>query len=599
MSFKEGLMSSSMTISGIASGLDVNAIIDATISANSTRLNNYKTNQTLYNRQQSAYKTIETKLRSFDSTIQTLTDSKMIYAFDLFDRKNIEASDNSVANVSVGQGAQNGTTEIEVLSLATPPKMEIANFAKPITSQANLRDIGVIEEEFGFAFVTDKGGITISATVTAEDTLENYVKKLNEQIEEDETLSGEITLSVDENGVPTFDFSGVSGGSLNPVMTVGSSKSNFADVFGLEKVGDTLVGKPKNALDMNGKLSDNGAGIVGLGSMTLPETINIGGFEIEITEDMTLKQLMNKVNDKAECQVSMSYDQTSNTMVFKAKDEFYSDYIYFSGNAFLSGLGITDSNGVVDTSKQIKRQNGEIKVNGKSVSIKSNKVTAAETGLQGVTINLKSTTDPTEPLKVSVSDNTQDLTKAIENFVGAYNALKSTIDQYTYVDLEAAADDTKTDTTGCLSNDYSLNTILTTLSSKITGTVVDDNLAYKAMPVIGFSMKDGELTFDKDKFLNAFNTNPEDVKALIVGTKDSKVTGVLETVRKQVKDYLERESGFFAIKSSSLATSIKDLNSSIISEEKRLEEQRQRLVKQYSQLDSLMSKYQSQSAYLS
>ena len=592
-------MSSSMTISGIASGLDVNAIIDATISANSSRLYKYQENQTLYNQQQSAYKTIETKLTSFDSTIQTLLDCKMIYAFDLFDRKTIEASDKSVANVSVGQGAENGTTEIEVLSLATPPKMEISNFAKPITEKVNLRELGVIEEEFGFAFTTDKGGITIAATVTAEDTLENFVKKLNEEIAENETLSGQITVSVDENGVPTFDFSGVSGGSLNPVMSVGSSKSNFADVFGLQKVGDTLVGQAKSALNMDGKLSDNSTGIIGLGAMNLPETINIGGLEIEVTEDMTLRQLMNKVNDKAECQVTMSYDQTSNTMTFKAKDEFYSDYIYFSGKSFLSDLGLTDANGIVDTSIQTKRQNGEIKVNGKTVTIKSNKVTAAETGLQGVTINLKSTTDPTEPLKVSVADNTDELTKAIDNFVGAYNALQKTIDQYTYVDLEAATDESKTDTTGCLSNDYSLKSILTTISSKITGSVIDNNISYKAMPVIGFTMKDGELTFDKDKFLNALNTNPEDVKALMIGTKDGQITGILETTRKQVKDYLERESGFFAIKSSSLTKSIKDLNSSILAEEQRLEEQRQRLVKQYSQLDTIMSKYQSQSAYFS
>ncbi len=586
------MTSSVATFGGMASGLPVNDLIDATIAANSVRLNTYKKDKDTASKQQTAYNTIKTKFSSFNSTLQKVLDSRMIYAFDLFDRKKTEVSDNSVATVSTSKGAMTGSIELSVNRLATPPQVTISNVGGAITSNVNLYELGVIDEDFSLAFETPSGGVTITASVVSGDTLNSYVAKLNQKISESGTLTGNITVNVDATGVATLDFSGISGGTLNTQSPFANSKSNLADVFGLEVSGNTLVSKPKSILNLDGKIADNSVGFRNFGVQTVPSTISIGGVKIEITADTTLRQVMNKVNETANSQVKINYDTTSNSLTFKGKDDFYSDYVYFSGNSFLTDLGLTNASGVVDTSVQTRRTAGEIEINGKTIAIKSNKVTAAETGLTGVTINLKSVSDPEEPVKVAISDNTDDLTKALDDVVGAFNAIKKTVDSYTYVKIDSTDEKAEADK-GVLANEYTIESMLSSLQTKLM-TPVNDNLSYKALAVIGFSTENGELKFDKSKFLNALSDSPEDIKKLLVGSKEDDTTGLLGSVQDLLDQYLDVEKGFFVTKANSLSENVKNLNKSITEEEARLEQQRLRLVKQYSDLDSTVSKYQSQ-----
>ena len=596
--------SSVATFAGIGSGLPVQQLIDATINANSTRLNSYKTNVSTTTKQQSAYKTVQAKYSSFDTTLQKVIDSKMIYAFDLFDRKSVTVSDNSVASVSVGQGALSGSAEIKVNSLAKPPLTTVSDFAGPITARIDLSQLGVIGGALAFNFQTAAGGVSIESDVVAGDTLTSYMAKVNQAITTsndglvDTTtgkvhasgLGGAITYNVDATGTLSFDFSGVTGGTLNTDTPFSQSKSNFPDVFGLTTTADpnVLTGVPKSSLNLDGKLSDNTVGIKALGTLTLPETINIGGLDIEVTTDTTLRSIMNAVNESTACQATMKYDQTNNTMTFKAKDDFYSDNIYFSGKAFLSDIGVTKPSGVVNIANQTKRQPGEIVLDGKTISIKSNKVTAAETGLTGININLTSVTKVDEPLKISVSDNTTDLITAMKDVVGSFNAMAKTVSDYTYVNID-------TGDAGALKSDYSISSMQTTLQM-IMMTPVTDNASYKALSLIGITTDNGNLKLDETKFLNALSDNSSDVKKLLIGNKDKTVKGVFEKVQEQIKIYNDSQSGFFATKATSLSRSIKDLNKSITEEQSRLDQERARLVKQYSNLDSMMSQYQSQAS---
>lgn len=595
------------TFSGMGSGLPVDQLIEATMAQNSTRLNKYQEDQTLYTKQKSAYSTIKTKYSSFDSALQKVIDSKLIYAYDLFDRKSVDISDKSVATVSTGKGAVSGSTEIKVNSLATPAQVSLTNLGSPISSGISLNDIGVIDGSFALSFIKDDGtAVNVSADVTIDDTIDSYMAKLNKALlkdsdDKDTGLSGSISYNVDANGVFTLDFSTVEGGVLNPKNPYPKSKSNFADVFGFtQNAGSTtLTSKPVSSLNLDGKISDNSIGLLGFdaSTLTLPETINIGGLDIEVTADTTLRQIMNKVNEESDCQVKMGYNQTTNTMTIKGKDDFYSDNIFFSGKALLSGLGLTDENGVVKTEIQTQRKAGEIVVDGKTIAIRSNKVTAADTGLTGVTINLKSVTPSDEPLTISISDNTDDLTNALQAVVDAYNAIVTSVDGYTYVDTSEDSEDTSK-SSGILSNDYTIKSMQTTMSMMMM-TPVDSKLTYKSLSLIGFSTSDGKLALDKTKFLNALSDNPTDVKTLLVGTKDKTVTGVFENLKAQIKQYMDYDTGFFATKSNSLTSSIDNLNKSIEAEQRRLDAQRTSLVKQYSNLDAIMSKYQAQSASFS
>jgi flagellar hook-associated protein 2 len=593
------------TFSGLGSGLPVDQLISATMAQYSTRLNKYNKDLDTANAQKSAYSTIKTKYSSFESAVQKILDSKLMYSYDLFDKKKIDLSDSSIASVATSKGAATGTIEVKVNKLATPPQVSISGLGSPITANVKLADIGIVDAPFSLAFIKDDGtGVSVTAPVYADDTLTTYMARLNDSIAKDSDgkatgLGGSVSYNVDSNGVVTLDFSGVTGGKLNTTNPYPNSQSNFADVLGLAPSADgtKLVSKPTAALNLDGKLSDNSVGFKNfdLSTLTLPETINIGGMDIEVTADTTLRQIMNKVNDESSCQVKMMYNQTTNTMTIKGKDGFFSDNLYFSGKAFLSQMGLTDANGVVDVSKQTVRQPGEIVVDGKTLAIKSNKVTAADTGLTGVTINLKSVTKD-DPLTITIADNTDGLTTAIQNMVDSFNSIVSTVGTYTYVDTTDTSNSTdSTDASGVLSSDFTVQSMQTTLGMMFT-TPVTDKLAYKSLAMIGFSMEDGKMKFDKDTFLNALSDNNTDVQTLMIGTKDKSVKGVLEKIMDQVDQYMDYSTGFFATKTTSLNNSITSLNKSITSEQDRLDDKRAALVQQYSNLDSLVSKYQSQSS---
>ena len=57
----------SVTFGGLVSGLDTDALISAEISSKSYRLNRFKEQQETYNAEKSAYQTMSTKYKAFQS----------------------------------------------------------------------------------------------------------------------------------------------------------------------------------------------------------------------------------------------------------------------------------------------------------------------------------------------------------------------------------------------------------------------------------------------------------------------------------------------------------------------------------------------------
>lgn len=586
-----------ISFGGIGSGLPVNEIIEATIEAKSYRLYQYQEDQDSYKKQQSALDTIESKYKSFESNIEKLMDSKLISAFDLFNKKKTDLSDSSIATVSTSAQAESGNIEIQVNSLVKNPSLSVPSFAGGINNGVKIADLGVIEGTFSIAFedTTNNKGILLEVEVDSEDTLQDFLDAIDTAITEHDDLSGTVSSNIDANGQLTIDFSALETGGIqldndNPL---GNSTSNIADVFGFSATGSTITSVNKSSLNLDGTLYGNNANLSNWSSdANIPETINIGGLDIEITETTTLRQIINTVNEAEECQVKMSYNQVANSIEFKGKDNFYSDYIYFSGNALLSELGAT-VNGTTDTTAQTVRQPGEVIIDGRTIYAKSNKLTPAETGLQGVTITLNKTTATDEPLKINISDSTEELEKAMNDLIGSYNSIIDTVEKYTFSDTEK-------EQYGVLRTEYSIIRMQNDLRTTMM-TALNDELEFKALSLVGITSADdgsGHLELDKEEFLDALNNNKEDLKTLLIGNKDETVKGVLGTVLEELELYLDIENGYFATKDSSLASSITALNKSITTEEDRLEQIRQRLVKQYSDLDSTMSQYNSQGSAL-
>ena len=88
---------------------------------------------------------------------------------------------------------------------------------------------------------------------------------------------------------------------------------------------------------------------------------------------------------------------------------------------------------------------------------------------------------------------------------------------------------------------------------------------------------------------------PDDVRALLIGDSDAGIQGIFEKLDERLDDYLDYEDGYFVMKTNSISQSITSLDKSISDEEERLEAIRERLQKQYANMETTLAELQSQS----
>lgn len=601
----------SVTFGGLVSGLDTDALISAEISSKSYRLNRFKEQQETYNAEKTAYQTMSTKYKAFQSALQTLLDGNIISSFDLFNKKDITSSNESAIKVTSNNLIQKGDYEISVNKLAEPPKTVLEDFAGYMTGKTLVTDLGITSGNISFSYYSDTSNpktTQITVEITNGDTMDSLMTKINDAMAEATDGDGnslglsDVKCSITDDGRFSIDLGSHTTESSNFRLSgVGGSSSNFFDVMGItfdENVIPTeIVGDQKTWLNLSGKILDNSA------NLKFPVTsggkINLAGVEIEIDEDTTVNDLINAVNKDSDSTATVSYDKVKNELVFTGKDTLCSDYIFFSGSALLSNYGVTDSAGVWDNSggNHSKRVDGEIEIDGKKISVKSNVVTSSESGIEGLTLTLQKVTKEDEPVEVSITENTDALVEAIQKVVDAYNDMVTTLESY-------STSDTETGEYGVLKGEYTLSRMQTELRSMLMGSVDSDDLEYKTPSLIGITSgaistdatsTSSTLTFDKDAFLEAFNEHPDDVRALLIGDSDAGIQGIFEKLDERLDDYLDYEDGYFVMKTNSISQSITSLDKSISDEEERLEAIRERLQKQYANMETTLAELQSQS----
>ena len=100
------------------------------------------------------------------------------------------------------------------------------------------------------------------------------------------------------------------------------------------------------------------------------------------------------------------------------------------------------------------------------------------------------------------------------------------------------------------------------------------------------------MTFDKDKFLKAYEADQDAVKALLIGSNSNK--GVFSKVETLVESTLQSVSGYFATTESSYNKQITNLNSKITKANNEVERYKARLEAKFSAMDLLIAQMQQQ-----
>ncbi|MFA1281981.1 flagellar filament capping protein FliD [Citrobacter telavivensis] len=257
-------------------------------------------------------------------------------------------------------------------------------------------------------------------------------------------------------------------------------------------------------------------------------------------------------------------------------------------NQFISFNNPNSSNSNVE--QIVEAKDAELTVNGINIVRSSNTVTDAP---QGLTLNL---TKEVKDVTVTVSNSNEKSTAAIKTWVDAYNSLVDTIGSLTkYTSVDPGAEEQNA-SNGALLGDSTVRTIQTGIRGQFSSSA--NNGKFQTLSQMGITQDGttGKLKIDDDKLKKALNENSVDVQQLLVG--DGKETGITTKVASLVKGYLA-DDGIIDSAQDSINATLKKLTKQYLSVSASIDDTIARYQAQFTQLDTMMSKLNNTSGYLS
>ena len=230
-------------------------------------------------------------------------------------------------------------------------------------------------------------------------------------------------------------------------------------------------------------------------------------------------------------------------------------------------------------------------VNGLAVSRSSNTISDV---LPGVTFVLLKEGDHNGVVEsadasasVTVSADGAAIKSAISKFIDSYNAVnKIVIDQFTL------NPDTKRQ--GALAGDAALRGVISQLRSQLSQ-AGGNGAGFKYLSDIGINFqKDGSLTIDDGKLTNALATDPTGVSNLFALVQN----GIGKRIPDTVDNFISSFNGSLTFRQNGIQADIDRIDQKVASEQRRINALQDRLTKQFSDLEQVVSQLKSQNDYL-
>lgn len=241
---------------------------------------------------------------------------------------------------------------------------------------------------------------------------------------------------------------------------------------------------------------------IGQGTMTLTTASGTATITIDGSND-SLSGLATAINGaKAGVTASVVQDGTGYRLVLKGATGAANGFTLTADAGAAAGLSsyAYDGSGGAGLSEVQAAQDAIVKLDGVSVSRASNTI---DDLVPGTEIALKRA----GTVALGATRPTEAITQAVNDFVTAYNSLKSVIDQTT-----VAA--TSTSDAGALNGNSAIRQIQTMLS-KLTSTTLSTYGSVSTLTEIGVATnRDGTLTLDTGKLNAVLDADPDGVEAL-------------------------------------------------------------------------------------
>lgn len=572
-------MASTISFSGLASGLDTSSWVEALVSIKKEKvtslqkdLKSQQTIKTTLNDTRSAFSTLRT-------AIEKLTDAKFGGSMDLFAKNSAKSSDEEIFTATATTGATRQNYDVTVQQLATYTKATSKNAASAVADDSTLlKNLGISNGKLT-AYVNGQ-----KRTVNIEET--NSLGDLKAK------LAGYgIKTEVEQNG--TLKFSAQNEGDTIHIGAT-TDTTNLVSMVGLTQQDDGSY-VSTNSLYKATVASKLTAEDSGFNEKIKAGTFSIGAATFTINENTTLSSLISDINSNDEAQAYAFWDDATGKLSITSKKEGASYINIEAGTSnFTDVMGLTTSewndDGTVKSSKmftdaQELGKNAQFTINGTSMTSTSNTVTSDVSRINGVTLTLKKeSTAESGTTKLSVSQDTSGLVDAVKSFISAYNDVISKVDAVT----AKGAD---------LHGETSLTSLKNTIRRYATGANDSNGGVYKLLSDIGIktSSADGKnlsadtnsLTLDEDALKKALEKNPESVRSILAGEG-----GVLTMMEDTVEQSLKASVGFFDVKTTTLDSNINKMETKIKKQTADVTTYKTQLEKKFSAMELTISKMQ-------
>lgn len=160
-------------ITGLNSGLDTEAIISALVSSYSYKTNKYKKAQTKLSWKQDAWKTLNTKVYSLYTGLDSLRFSKN------YNLKSTKVSDTTKATVTASSSAPNGTQKLNILQVAQAGYLTGGKLDDSTTTGTTLAELGYTGGN-GTITLTKGDGTKANIEVSQGTTVSSFIDSLKQ-----------------------------------------------------------------------------------------------------------------------------------------------------------------------------------------------------------------------------------------------------------------------------------------------------------------------------------------------------------------------------------------------------------------------------------
>lgn len=378
----------------------------------------------------------------------------------------------------------------------------------------------------------------------------------------------------------------------------------------LEAIG--LFANTSNRVELNTQLKDLNLKQSLIGS---DFSFKINGVEFNFDETKSINEIIDTIN-QSNANVSLSYSNISDTFTLTSKtlgQGVLIDCEDISGN-FLNSLfkvDMTEYN-VVDG------KNARLSVNGQEIERNSNSFEVNQFKLSLLSTN-------PNPSTLSAKNSVSQVVDIISKFVEDYNKLidkvyNLTTEKSEYREYSPLTDTQKKDMsesevelwekkakTGLVRSDTNLVSLLTELRQSLFSQL-DSSISLKDIGISSGSYSDrGKLSIDTTKLSSALENRMDEVQALFTNKENGLATRFNTILNKNVQTSIGNPGRLVLVagiantstdEKNSLNERIKTIESTITNLQRMYDSQKERYWKQFTNLETAMSKLNSQSSWL-